>query len=73
MGSEDKNYIIWMEGYAATGQAAGASVYGQVIASSFEEACDKLGELDSYYDSKHKSVWGCKLFDNEAAARASYG
>jgi len=69
-------YQIWSEGYAATGERAPASFEGEVEANSFHEACilllkDRL-DKDSQGNCR-MSVWGCRLFDNEAEARKSFG
>lgn len=75
-------YEIWMEGYLATGmegQPKRAGCLGKVEAETFVEACDKLCSSTAFqkrYGTYHKesnSVWGCKLFNNEAEARRSFG
>ena len=35
-------YEIWSEGYACTGQSAGATCHGISKGDTFEEACKKL-------------------------------
>jgi len=37
---ELKEYEIWMEGYAATGESAGAVLIGKAFARNFAQACD---------------------------------
>lgn len=69
-------YQVWMEGFHAQGgDPAQASLVGEVEADSFQEACDKLCNANyaGIYDSKQLSVWGCQLYDNEAAARKFMG
>ena len=66
-------YEIWGEGYAATGQSAGAYFFGKQEAKTFQEACDIFFKDDKYYDSKHLSHWSCHLFDNEKDARKNFG
>ena len=70
------NIEVWSEGYLATGMEgvpAGANFEGRVKAESFQEACDKiLGHRDDYNRDK-LTLWGCRLFDNEQAARRSFG
>lgn len=70
-------FQIWMEGYRVTGNSDGASFLGEIEAESFQEACDKFLENDpgwkDLYSSKNRSIWGCRLFDNEEDARKSFG
>ena len=73
-----KQYEIWTEGYVVTGQSAGASLMGTAKGKDFEDAClnyfdphDK--EHMRYFDPKRFTYWGCKLFDNQADARKSFG
>ena len=68
-----KTYDVWQEGYSADGNSAPASFRGSATADSFQAACDKVCKNDSYYNSKTRSVWGCRLFDNEGDARRSFG
>lgn len=37
---ELKEYEIWMEGYAATGERSGAHLVGKAFARNFAQACD---------------------------------
>lgn len=68
---------IWSEGFAATGEGGPAVKHGDVQAGSLREACDLLARNDSafaaYYNAERLTYWGCRLFDNEAAARKSFG
>jgi hypothetical protein len=71
-----KQYEIWSEGYAATGQRSGAVHMGTANGNTFRDACDNLfNNLQDrgYYNSDRGSYWACKLFDNEADARNSFG
>lgn len=92
---ELKDYEVWMEGYAVTGNSADASLVGKVKARSFKEACHILmckkylkqveqehspkyegyrGDPDRWdYNPQRGTVWACRLFDNEADARKSFG
>lgn len=71
-------YEIWMEGYLATGME-GIPQRAQRMAvargETFQDACDWYFRCkgDNYYDSRTLTYWGCKLFDNEADARRSFG
>lgn len=76
-----KEFEIWMEGYAMNGQMSVASFIGKAKGETFNDACrnfkyekgEKLN-LDKHYEhQKHLSIWGCRLFDNEADARKSFG
>lgn len=77
-----KQYEIWMEGYLCSGMdgiPANAMLLGTVEAESFKEACATLCSPKGFqkhygnFDSERLSVWGCRLFDNEADARRSFG
>ena len=69
-------YEVWAEGHRATGDSSEASLMGEARAATFKEACklvmQRTGRF-SYYDEEHNDYWGCKLFDNEADARRSFG
>ena len=76
-------YEIWVEGYAATGSYGEAQKIGEAEADSFDEAVQIIdeeikhdgrdfGEL-RHEKTGHWSFWGCRLFDNENDARASFG
>ena len=41
-----KEYEIWIEGYAATGERAYASLIGKAIGDSFYEACENFRYLE---------------------------
>ena len=72
-------YQIWMEGFRITGDVGTARMLGVIQAESFAEACDKLCSPPEWqaqhgnYDKERRTVWGCRLFDNETDARRSYG
>lgn len=70
---EFKLYEVWREGYACTGQCKSAIKIGEGMYKSFQEACDDLCKADPNYDSKSRSSWACSLYDNEEAARRSFG
>lgn len=63
----EKEWEVWSEGYAATGERANASLHGKAIAKTFEEACTIV------FGKPTKDVWGCRLFDNEVDARKGFG
>ena len=72
---EKKVYQIWMEGFAITGNSSKATFLGEMEAESFQQACDKYVEENPEYKKLYsgKSIWGCRLFDNEADAREAFG
>ncbi len=66
-------YSVWMEGYSATGDYAPAHCVGHTNAESFRDACVKLLKDDTSFNEERLTVWGCRLFTNEAEARESFG
>lgn len=68
-----REYNVWQEGYSITGNYAQASFVGSTTGKTFGEACRKLLGGDPDFNMNTLSVWGCRLFDNEADARASFG
>lgn len=70
-----KVFEIWSEGFAATGERGEALFQGQVEAKTFLEACkDRFsGRNDFVVHGDAAYLWGCRLFDNEKAARKSFG
>lgn len=71
-----KRFEIWAEGYAATGENGTANLFGTASGATFKDACDSFfrnREDAHYYDPQDLTYWGCRLFDNEAKARESFG
>lgn len=73
-----RQFNVWLEGYEATGNSASAEFKGVWSGITFEEACanwvDSLPiEERSYYDPKTNSYWGCQFYENETAARKTFG
>jgi hypothetical protein len=78
-----KEYEIWIEGHAATGDIACAKFMGKQEAETFEDACiKKIGHLldkDSEQPDGYRRrggrfcVWACCCYDNEIDARKSFG
>jgi len=75
-------FEIWKEGYLVSGMEgipASATFLGTYSAENFRNACiiwDSIHNRDKGYgdfNAQGLSVWGCRLFDNEADARASFG
>lgn len=74
----EREFDIWVEGYAATGQQAPARFLGKARGYNFRSAC--IAYHSSLHEHERKdwnptctAIWGCRLFDNEAAARKSFG
>lgn len=81
-----REYEIWSEGYAATGERGYAFFHGKMTGKSFNEACIRFFEMkDSdfrngmdaenaeLFDAEQLTYWGCRLFPTEAEARKSFG
>lgn len=72
-----KAFHIWSEGYDTTGQSAPAMRHGVADGASFKDACihffGGLPKSKQYFDADRMTYWGCRLFDNEAEARKSFG
>jgi hypothetical protein len=76
-GGVEREFEIWMEGYQATGESGGAQLVGKSTGWTFYDAVKNLadrshkGKFDWY--GGRWSIWACRLFDNEADARKSFG
>lgn len=85
-----KEFPVWMEGYAATGESARASFLGKYQGETFEDACQAWADEDVKRKELFKredtviqgkgdktkirpSYWGCRLYETEEEARASFG
>lgn len=72
-----KDWEVWTEGYAATGEFGSAILHGVYRAETFQQAVEAW--LDEYtdrwksYDSDRMTFWGCRFYDNERDARAFLG
>jgi hypothetical protein len=69
-------YSVWVEGFLATGMEgvpAMARYLGDAAGENFEDACIGLLCDHANFDAASLTVWGCRLFDNEADARKSFG
>jgi len=73
------NWEVWTEGYRVTGNEQGAIFHGIYRGETFQDAL--MAFKVSLEDAKVWSLvnlakgtfWGCRFFDNETEARASYG
>lgn len=75
---ESKQYEIWCEGFVTMESKSGAQLLGKIRATSFKSAAveffEHYGEsVNKYFDRESMSFYGCKLFDNEADARKTFG
>jgi len=70
---DERVFEVWIEGFAATGEGAPASLKGKVLAKTFREACCRVFKNDNLFNAEDLTYWGCRLFDNEASARKSFG
>lgn len=72
-----KKYEIWSEGYCASGDSAPATLLGVCEGDDFRDDCINYANINQpfkeLFDSKRMTCWGCRLFDNEADARKSFG
>lgn len=74
-----KNWNVWTEGYATTGESGDASFHGTFGGETFKDAviAFKNSLTDKYsiscIDVEGMSFWGCRFFDNEGDARKSFG
>lgn len=89
--SHKKEFDIWMEGYAATGEHGTATLVGKGTGETFDEAVrdymsktpnhgieevtrNRYSSEENYNNRKSNwHIWACRLFDNEADARKSFG
>lgn len=75
---ENKLWEIWMSGYSATGNYAQATCLGTFPGRTFKDAVwhykQSLPQDERVLvDLDRMTCWGCKLYDNEANARKSFG
>jgi hypothetical protein len=71
-----KEYEIWVEGYAITGNSGEAYLLGKEQAESWVDAVSRYMEKNPgriSIDDRGFTNWGCRLFDNEKDARKSFG
>jgi hypothetical protein len=72
-------FSVWLEGYQVTGNKDEARLVGTVEAPTFADACAEVmskppwNDDPSLFNREALTYWGCRLFDNEAAAREAYG
>jgi hypothetical protein len=70
-------FEVWTEGYVATGEHGTAKFWGSWWAEDLRGAADQVfsddPDLGRHYNRERLQVWACRIFDNEADARKSYG
>ena len=67
---------VWMEGYQVTGNQKTAEFLGNFFGTWKEavtKAASKLGQAETYFNEEKLTYWGCRFFDNEEEARATFG
>ena len=74
---ERRYWEIWSEGYYLSGEHARARLWGEVVATSFREACARIAvrnaEFAKLYDKDELRWFNCRLYDNERDARKAFG
>lgn len=72
-----REYHIWSEGFAATGQSSTAILHGKSWAENFQAACDLFAARNpsfaKNYNADSMTFWGCRLFEREGDARETFG
>ncbi len=70
-------FDIWAEGYRSSDGNGEAILLGTEDAATFAEAVATLAQNDREFacnlSADGLTYWGCRLFDNETAARQSFG
>jgi hypothetical protein len=69
---------LWREGFSMTGESGTAEFLGHYPeAKTVREAADAHAaanpQFAKLYKPEHLTYWGCRLYDNEADARKSFG
>tara|TARA_R110002153_G_C12916043_1_gene454087 strand:+ start:237 stop:518 length:282 start_codon:yes stop_codon:yes gene_type:complete len=68
-------FNLWLEGYKCTGNENEAIPLGTWRGVDFSGACQNwaTATMSEHFEERDNTVWGCRIYDNEAAARASFG
>jgi hypothetical protein len=66
-------FTIWREGFDALGAHGDAQCVAVVEAEDFAAACQSFFGSDPEFDRVSLTYWACRLYDDEAAARATFG
>lgn len=73
------DYEIWSEGYQSSPDRGDATFIGVASGDSFDEAVQAYKDAhpdEAHYMVRHPfgwTYWACRLYDNEAQARITYG
>ena len=74
---ELRRWEIWTEGYVTTGERGPAAYHGQYIGVTWDCAVSawatENGLKVDFTPGVGYTFWGCRLYDNGEAARASFG
>lgn len=65
-------YEIWVEGFLINGGSGRACFYGIHEGKNFKEACIRCFKDHTTFDKDRLTLWGCRIFDNEADARRNF-
>ncbi len=73
-----KEYSIYIEGYATTGESNRAQRMGTAKGNTFRDAVIAFSKTPKAigwgnFDEKSLTFWGCNVFDNLHDAQRSYG
>jgi hypothetical protein len=74
-----RRHEVWAEGYAVTGGRGNATMLGDALGRTFDEAVLDLmrrrPDLAMYHgqDAKGHTHWGCRLYPTRAQAQRSFG
>lgn len=72
-----KEFELWLEGFAITGQNSTAKLQGTEFGENFEEAmktyAKKYASLNIEERDGNFFIWGCQFYDNEYDARKYFG
>lgn len=75
----DQRFEVWVEGHTGTNPDQ-AKFLGAILAPDFDTACARVLTREyhvksvlAYFDAKQLTMWGDKLFNNEADARKRNG
>ena len=70
-------FEIWREGYNMNGGYSDATFIGYSYGETFKEAVlfwySRNPDKAFNFDPKNLTDWGCRLYDNETAARSTFG
>jgi len=76
---QEREFEVWMEGFAATGESATAQLLGKYKGKTFMDAYlnyvkEKYGNSPpDYVDLTKPVIWGCNCYSTEIEARKYFG